>query len=109
MRGFEFPETKTCDVCGIAAVFETCNGFFCSIECEHKEKNSDMVNHPPHYTNGEIECIDAIQAALGNEGFAAYCRGQIIKYTWRAGLKSNTKEDIQKAEWYAHKLAEVME
>lgn len=40
----------------------------------------DEVNHPSHYTNGDIECIDAIRAALGKEGFIAYCRGNAIKY-----------------------------
>jgi hypothetical protein len=39
---------------------------------------TDMVNHPPHY-QGKVECIDAIEAALGPDGFAAYCRGNAIK------------------------------
>ena len=39
---------------------------------------SDMVNSPPHYNQGGIECIDAIEAALGKEGFRAYCRGNAI-------------------------------
>jgi len=25
---------------------------------------TDMVNHPPHYKQGSIECIDAIHAQL---------------------------------------------
>ena len=24
----------------------------------------DLVNHPPHYNKGDIECIDAIEAML---------------------------------------------
>lgn len=28
---------------------------------------SDSVNHPAHYTGGDIECIDAIKAALAEE------------------------------------------
>lgn len=60
----------------------------------------DMVNHPPHYTNGSIECIDAIEAALGSEGFIEYCRGQAIKYVWRAPHKGNMNEDLAKAVWY---------
>lgn len=27
---------------------------------------TDNVNHPPHYKQGEIECIDAIKSALGD-------------------------------------------
>ena len=31
--------------------------------CCDKESNVDMVNHPAHYTQGGIECIDALKAA----------------------------------------------
>ena len=30
-----------------------------------KKNASDAVNHPAHYTQGGVECIDAIQAATG--------------------------------------------
>jgi len=60
----------------------------------------DMVNSPSHYNKGGIECIDAIRAALGEEGFKAYCRGNALKYTWRAGLKLDEVEDLKKAAWY---------
>lgn len=62
---------------------------------------ADMVNRPPHYNQGDIECIDAIKAALGPEGFKQYCRGCVIKYAWRAGLKDDEIEDALKAAWYA--------
>jgi hypothetical protein len=69
---------------------------------------TDMVNSPAHYNQSNIECIDAIRAALGEEGFVAYCRGNAIKYNWRAGHKVSTtgstdsgKEDLQKAAWYS--------
>ncbi len=67
----------------------------------------DMVNHPPHYTAGNIEAIDAIRAALGPEGFVAYCRGTAIKYNWRAGLKGDAAQDLEKGAWYDRKGAEV--
>jgi hypothetical protein len=69
----------------------------------------DMVNHPPHYTQGGVECIDAIRAALGEDGFRAYCRGNALKYLWRAGLKGDEAEDLAKAAWYARKAAGVQE
>ena len=31
----------------------------------------DNVNHPPHYNQAGIECLDAIEAATG-EGFEHY-------------------------------------
>lgn len=66
----------------------------------HYDEPVDMVNSPSHYNQGGIECIDAIRAALGDEGFKAYCRGNAIKYTWRAGLKLDEVEDLKKAAWY---------
>jgi hypothetical protein len=66
------------------------------------QPQADPVNHPPHYTAGEIECIDAIRAALGREGFIAYCRGNAIKYLWRCVHKGGT-EDLRKAAWYQEK------
>jgi hypothetical protein len=64
----------------------------------------DMVNHPPHYTQGDIECIDAIKAATkGLNGFEGYCTGNAIKYLWRWKYKSGV-EDLKKADWYIRKL-----
>ena len=60
----------------------------------------DMVNSPSHYNSGGIECIDAMRAMLGEEGFVAYCKGSAFKYTWRSGLKFNEAEDLKKAVWY---------
>jgi len=68
--------------------------------------SKDMVNHPPHYNSGEIECIDAIQASMSREGFISYCKGNIIKYLWRFEHK-NGLEDLEKAGWYFDKLLEV--
>ena len=58
---------------------------------ETEQQSDNIVNNPPHYNQGDIECIDAIQAALGTEGFMAYCRGNIIKYNWRAETKAVSK------------------
>ncbi len=70
---------------------------------DHIAEANDMVNHPPHY-QGKVECIDAIEAALGNEGFAAYCRGNAIKYAFRAGKKGDAAQDIAKAAWYLNRV-----
>lgn len=68
---------------------------------------SDPVNHPSHYTQGNIECIDAIEAALGREGFKAFLRGQVIKYIWRARHKGCEQQDYEKAAWYLTRLVEL--
>lgn len=68
----------------------------------------DMVNHPPHYQADGIECIDAIRAALGLDGFVAYCRGNAIKYSWRAGKKGDAVQDLRKASWYLNRAADEL-
>ena len=64
-----------------------------------------MVNKPPHYNNGDIETIDAIQSALG-DGFEFYLQGNILKYVWRYRHKNNV-EDLKKAQWYLNKLIKI--
>lgn len=70
----------------------------------------DPVDNPAHYTSADngIECIDAIEAALGREQFIGFLRGQVIKYQWRMGKKDNAMQDNDKSIWYANKLAEIM-
>ena len=64
----------------------------------------DTVNHPGHYNQGKVECIDAIEAATtGLEGIEAVCTGNAIKYLWRWKQK-NGVEDLRKAEWYINRL-----
>ena len=69
---------------------------------------TDMVNHPSHYTQGGIECIDAIKAALGEEQYEGYLRGACIKYLWRYKMKSGV-ESLKKSEWYLKRLIELNE
>jgi len=64
---------------------------------------NDPVNHPDHYTNGSIECIDAIQSALTPAEFRGYCKGNAIKYIWRELMKGGS-ESIAKAQWYLDRM-----
>lgn len=54
---------------------------------------TEAVNHPPHYTGGEIEVIEVSRHLPFNLGNA-------VKYVCRAGLKGDELEDLRKAEWY---------
>jgi hypothetical protein len=66
-----------------------------------------IIDHPPHYTAGGIECIDAIMAAV--EGLTpqeAVCVANVIKYTWRFKRK-NGKQDLEKAKWYLNRLSDL--
>lgn len=67
----------------------------------------DMVNQPPHYTSGEVECIDALRSALTPEEFIGFCKGNAIKYLWRSGRKGSPEEDTAKSRWYAKWLMNI--
>lgn len=65
--------------------------------------SDDLVNHPPHYKQGEIECIDAIRSALTPEEFRGFCKGSVIQYIWRERHKGGD-ESLRKGVWYVNKL-----
>lgn len=59
------------------------------------------VDHPPHYNShpSGIEAIDVVEHMSFNLGNA-------IKYLWRADLKGNAIEDLEKARWYINREIE---
>ena len=63
----------------------------------------DLVNAPPHYRQGGIECIDAIRAALTPEEFRGFCKGNSMKYLWRERHKGGD-EDLKKAAWCLNRI-----
>ena len=74
------------------------------------DPDDDQVNHPSHYQsyNKElnIECIDAMRAAFGDEAVVNFCICNAFKYVWRHQSK-NGKQDIEKAIWYLNKYLEL--
>lgn len=78
-------ETKPCD---------------CDDE-EDTEPTHDPVHKPQHYTAhpSGIECIQITE----HMGFNL---GNAMKYIWRADLKDNAIEDLQKAAWYVNREIE---
>ena len=78
-------------------------------KCCKVEPDADMVNHPSHYTQGGIECIDALKAAtVSKTGIEAVCTANAIKYLWRYEEK-NGVEDVKKARWYIDRLIKELE
>lgn len=78
-------------------------------EPESVTMSPDMVNHPPHYNQGGIECYKAIREAVKNtNGWEGFCTGNAMKYLWRWKHKGG-KEDLKKAKWYIEKLLEEEE
>ena len=73
------------------------------------DNGPDMVNHPQHYTQGGIECIECIKAAVTNKvGIEAVCVANVIKYLFRYEEK-NGIEDVRKAKWYIERLLKELE
>lgn len=76
-------------------------------ECPFIKK--EAVNHPTHYNQGKVECIEAIESAtIGKKGIEAFCVGNILKYLWRYENK-NGLEDVKKSQFYLNKLIEILE
>lgn len=85
-------EIKTRDNCKLN--YENNEEKYLSWESAKHEKGYDSINHPFHYTSvvPGIECIEVTK-------HFNFCRGNAIKYLWRAGEKDKTKEieDLKKA------------
>ena len=62
------------------------------------DPEGSAVDHPAHYNDhpSGIECIDVVE----HMGFNV---GNAVKYLWRADLKGNALEDLQKARWYVQR------
>jgi hypothetical protein len=69
-------------------------------ELTYAEANKN-VDHPPHYTS-HPSGVEAIQITEHMN----FCVGNAMKYLWRAGLKDNAIEDLQKAQWYINRELE---
>lgn len=70
---------------------------------------TDNVNHPSHYCQGKVECIDALEAATtGLQGIEAVCTANAIKYLWRHQHK-NGVQDLKKAIFYINYLINWLE
>ena len=65
---------------------------------------NDNVNHPPHYGNGEIECIDYMKDNMNHMMFMGYLEGNAKKYMHRYRYKGKPAEDLKKAQWYLDRL-----
>lgn len=72
-------------------------------ECEY-----DPVNKPRHYNReGAMECIDEMELVFGIQATADYCLLNCWKYRYRAGLKNDGFQDLQKSDWYMRKYKEL--
>lgn len=53
---------------------------------------NDMVNRPKHYmlANG-IESKDVVRAILTEEEYRGWCKGNALKYQFRAGKRTHPR------------------
>jgi hypothetical protein len=70
---------------------------------------ADMVNHPPHYTQGGIETIDIMEAKSTPEEFKGHLKLTALKYLTRAGHKESELQDAKKTQWYVNKWVKTIE
>jgi hypothetical protein len=70
---------------------------------------SDIINNPPHYGDGSIECIEYMKDNMDFMMFMGYLEGNTKKYLHRYRHKGKPLEDLKKAKWYLNRLIEEME
>lgn len=75
---------------------------------ENIKTKFDPVNHPQHYADSKVECIDAMVQVFGKEAVMNYCLINSFKYEWRRKDKDNESQDVQKALWYFDKYKELL-
>jgi hypothetical protein len=73
------------------------------------EAAHDPVERPLHYTEGAVQCLDAIECAIaGLEGIEAHLTACSIRYLWRWKRK-NGIQDLLKAQNYLARLIRTVE
>lgn len=71
--------------------------------------NYEMVDHPKHYNNYSVECIDMMTLIWGIDAAIQWCEMTAFKYRMRLGLKPDNpiEQDIEKERWYLEKAQEL--
>lgn len=67
---------------------------------ETEKKEFDVVENPSHYCDGQIQCIEAMVIAFGQEKVMSFCELNAFKYLWRSEKKKNKIEDLKKSKRY---------
>ena len=70
------------------------------------EYTIEMVNHPQHYQECSMECIETMIIAFGAMETMKWCCITAYKYLFRYTSK-NGIEDLKKAKWYLNKCWEI--
>ena len=76
------------------------------IEESYSTTEHNNVDHPNHYNQGGMECIDEMLLIFGKDAVMNFCLCNAWKYRYRANAK-NGQEDLDKANWYINKYKEL--
>ena len=68
----------------------------------------DEITKPKHYTQGTVECLDALDSMLEESSRIDFYRSQIVKYICRLRDKGAPLKDAQKARFYLDRLIEKL-
>ena len=68
----------------------------------------DEITKPKHYTQGKVECLDAIDSMLEESSRVYFYRTQIVKYMWRLRDKDIPLKDAKKAKFYLERLIQKL-
>ena len=69
-------------------------------------KADDVQVGGNHYKDMPVQPLDVMEAVLSHDEFVGFLKGNIIKYSLRAGRKDGS-DDAGKAKHYLQKLREV--
>jgi len=103
--------------------FKECNNFSFPIDCiefpiddnsigldiNTTPNKPNLVNHPKHYNQHAMECIDEMIVMFGIQAVIDFCICNAFKYRERAPYKGKEKEDNEKADWYLAKAKELQQ
>ena len=78
----------------------------------------EMVNHPKHYNNYDVEVVDMMEKIWGTKATMEWCKMTAYKYRMRMGTKpaeddtreamqKKLMEDFNKEQWYLAKAKEL--
>ena len=76
---------------------------------EQRRKADDIQIGGSHYKDMPVQPWDVMEAVLTYDEFRGFLRGNVIKYSLRAGRKEGAADDAEKARHYMKKLEEIDE
>lgn len=74
-----------------------------------KDDKYEMVNHPKHYNNYDVEVIEMMEKIWGLKATINFCSMNAFKYRMRMGTKpdQDISQDLKKEQWYLNKANEL--